>query len=134
MLLGDNSLAPKVAALASKAGPDAQIPVDVLLLCVPDLAAAARDRLARRMADPGDHVRWAVVRDMNYLPVPPKTAEAMELLKTALRDTSPQVRLEAIGVLARRGDGRELMRQASKIETVPSVRDALADALEGHSP
>jgi hypothetical protein len=134
MLLGDNSLAPKVAALASKAGPDAQIPVDVLLLCVPDLAAAARDRLARRMADPGDHVRWAVVRDMNYLPVPPKTAEAMELLKTALRDTSPQVRLEAIGVLARRGDGRELMRQALKIETVPSVRDALADALEGHSP
>jgi hypothetical protein len=134
MLLGDKSLARKAAALASEAGADAQIPVDVLLLCAPELAASARDRLIGRMADPGDHIRWAVVRDMNYLPIPPKTTEAMELLKMALRDKSPQVRLEAIGVLSRRGDGRELMRKALKIETVPSVKDSLADTLDGQSP
>jgi len=134
MLLGDKSLAPKAAVLASEAGADAQIPVDVLLLCLPDLAAAARDRLARRMADPGDHIRWAVVRDMNYLPVPPKTAEAMELLTMALRDKSPQIRLEAIGVLGRRRDGQELMRKALKVETLPFVRDALADTLDGQAP
>ena len=133
MLLGDMSLAPKAAALAAAAGADAQIPVDVLLLSAPDCAAAARDRLVKRMTDPGDHVRWAVVRNMNYLPLPPKTSEAMELLKMALRDTSPQVRLEAIGVLGRRGDGQELMRKAVKIETVPSVRDALAESIGGQS-
>jgi hypothetical protein len=134
MLLGDKSLAREAAALASQADADAQIPVDVLLLCIPDLAPRARERLASRMADPGDHIRWAVVRDMNYLPAPPKTSEAMELLKTALSDRSAQIRLEAIGVLGRRGDGQELMRKALKIETVPSVRDALTDTLDRQSP
>jgi hypothetical protein len=134
MLLGDKSLAHKAAAFASEAGADAQVPVDVLLLRIPDLAAAALDRLAERMAEPGDHIRWAVVRDMDYLPVPPKTTEAMELLKMALSDRSPQVRLEAIGALDRRGDSREVMQRALKTETVPAVRDALIDALDRQSP
>lgn len=129
MRLGDKSLARKAVALAPGAGADAQIPVDVLLLSMPDFAAGARDRLARRMADPGDHIRWAVVRDLNYLPVPPKTTEAMGLLEMALRDRSPQIRLEAIGVLGRSGYDRELLRKAAQIETVPLVRDALADML-----
>jgi hypothetical protein len=134
MRLGDKALAHKAAALAPGAGADAQIPVDLLLLSIPDLAAAARGRLAGHMADPRDNIRWAVVRDMNRMSVPPKTAESMELLKLALLDKSSQIRLEAIGALGRRGDGRELMRRALKIETAPSVRDAMVEALSGQSP
>jgi hypothetical protein len=130
MTLGDRSLARAAALLASMSDPEAASPVDVLLLGVPDHAGAARDRLRRRMTAPADHVRWGVVREMNYLPSPPAIPEAMELLGSALLDGSPQVRLEAVGVLGRIAGGETLLKKALKTETVPFVRDAIVETLE----
>ncbi len=129
MTLGDMSLAHRAAGLSAEAEAEAQIPVDVLLAGVPDLAAAACDRLAAHMSNPADHIRWAVVREMNYLSVPPGTSEALELLARALQDNSPQVRLEAIGLLGRRSNGQEFLKKAAKSEAVPALRDALAEVL-----
>jgi hypothetical protein len=123
------ALAHKAALLAAEAGTEAQVPVDVLLLGVRDLAAAARDRLAVHLRNPADHIRWAVVRDMTTLAEPPRTPEALDLLALALGDNCPQIRLEAIGLLGRRGDGREHLQKAMKRETVPAVKDALAEIL-----
>jgi len=129
LTLGDRSLAPAAELFASTAGPEAGTPVDVLLLDVPDFAAAARDRLKRRMTTPADHIRWAVVRDMNYLSPSRVSKETLEVLTGALLDRCPQVRLEAVGVLTRGGEGVDLLRKAAKSEAVPAVRDAMVEAL-----
>ncbi len=129
MTLGDMSLAHRTAELSAEAETEAQISVDVLLAGIPDLAAAACDRLAIHMSNPADHIRWAVVRKMNQLSAPPGTPEALELLARALHDKSPQVRLEAIGLLGRRSNGQEFLKKAAKSEAVPAVRDALAEVL-----
>ncbi len=131
MTLGDTSLAHEAAKLVADAGSEAQIPVDVLLLGVADLAPAARGRLAARMKNPADHIRWSVVREISCLRATPGTPEALDLLARALRDDCPQIRLEAAALLSRRGDGQELLKQAVKVETVPAVKDALAEILAG---
>jgi len=129
LTLGDRSLAAAAARLAATAGPDAGTPVDVLLLGFPDFAAAARDRLRQRLAAPADHVRWAVVRDLNYLQSPPQTREALQLLESALDDASPHIRLEAVGVLGRIAGGKALLKRALKLEGTPFVRDAIVETL-----
>ena len=129
LTLGDRSLADAAARLAATAGPDAGTPVDVLLLGFPDFAAAARDRLRRRLAAPGDHIRWAVVRDLNYLQSPPQTREALQLLESALDDASPHIRLEAVGVLGRIAGGKARLKRTLKSEGTPFVRDAIVETL-----
>jgi len=129
MTLGDVSLAQRAAGLLPAVAAEGQVPVDVFLVGISDLAAGARDRLAVRVADPADHVRWALMRDMNDLPAPPRTPEAPDLLTRALGDRCPQVRLEAIGVLRRLREGRDVVRQSLKRETVVAVKDAPSEAL-----
>jgi len=129
MTLGDMALAGNAAPLAAAAPAEARMPVDVLLLGAPDLAAAARDRLAVLMRNPADHVRWGVVREMSCLHAPPGTPEALEVLTVALGDRSPHIRLEAVGLLSRLGGARVILERALSRESIPFVRDALAEAL-----
>jgi hypothetical protein len=129
MTLGDMALAEDAAALAAAAPADARMPVDALLLGAPELAASARDRLAVLMKDPADHVRWGAVREMGFLSMPPESPEALEFLILALGDRSPQIRLEAAGLLGRLAGSRTVLERAMGRESVPFVRDAIAETL-----
>jgi hypothetical protein len=83
-------------------------------------------RLAVKMAlGRGQPVRRAYLKVRMFS----KLRAALSDMRIRYFTKDEQIRLEAIGVLARRGDGRELMRKALEIETEPAVRGTLRDTL-----
>jgi HEAT repeat protein len=76
-----------------------------------------------------NHVRWGAVREMGFLSMPPESPEALEFLILALGDRSPQIRLEAAGLLGRLAGSRTVLERAMGRESVPFVRDAIAETL-----
>lgn len=131
MALGAADLAPRAEALVKSTRSEGKrYPLDVQLLRCPDHAESAAGRLRNIFDSPHEWLRSDMMQEVARWAGPDAPAAVEAVLRDALADDSPYVRLGAVSALYRRGGGIEMMQQALQRESVDFLRDAMREYLE----